>query len=241
MRMFRYRTSMLLICVFLGPFLTANPAEAQVAAHLWWEEDLVNYVAAERNAYGTNPSYVNWAGVNGWTEYANRSLCTSFLTLVLQQAYGWTTRDFRAWFGSTSPTSARYHDIIVAENGFDRIMNVGDIAAGDVIAIRYLTESSTTGHVATARGGATPRAATTPVIANSFQYEVPVVDSSSSGHGPYDTRWLPDGTWRDGAGMGVMRIYADAQGEIVGYTWSTYSTSVFYDPSTRHLVVGRLQ
>lgn len=215
--------------------------QPQMADHLWWEEALVSHVAPQNNTYASNPSYITWAGVNGAKETSNRSKCSSFLTLSLQQGYGWTSDTFRAWLGSPSPTAARYHDAIVAEDGFSRVMTVKDIAPGDIIAIRYPEGEAVSGHVATAASVATARAPTDPLIAGTSQFELTVLDSSSSGHGPTDTRRQPDGSWHTGAGRGLMRLYTDAQGHIVGYTWSTYSISVFYPPSIRHLAVGRLR
>ena len=52
---------------------------------------------------------------------------------------------------------------------------------------------------------------------------------------------MPDGTWDEGVGIGVFRLYTDNTGTIVGYTWSTYNNSDYYDQTTRHLTVGRLQ
>lgn len=90
-----------------------------------------------------------------------------------------------------------------------------------------------------ATGPADLRTATAPYVPNTTQYVVEVIDSSRSGHGPTDTRLREDGTWQDGVGIGIFRLYADATGTIVGYTWSTYTTSVYYDQTTRHPVVGR--
>lgn len=225
----------------LAALLSSKPAAATPPApdHLEWAEDLVIHVAPEDNTYGSSPSYVFWAGVGGATQYENRSVCSTFVTIVLKQAYGYTNDDFQGWFGSSSPTAAAYHDTIVDGIGFDRITVVSEIAAGDIVAIRYPEGLPVTGHIATARGPATPRVATDPLVTNTFQFELPVVDSSSTGHGPTDTRKLETG-WHTGAGFGVMRLYADAQAEIVGYSWSTSSASTYHDLSERHLVVGRL-
>ncbi|WP_438000965.1 hypothetical protein WMF26_15555 [Sorangium sp. So ce185] len=73
------------------------------------------------------------------------------------------------------------------------------------------------------------------------QYAVEILDSSSSGHGETDTRRNPDGSWHDGAGAGVMRLYADEDGQIAGYTWSEDASSVYHPTSDHALVVGRLR
>lgn len=235
------RTISVVGLVVVSSALITSPAAADPPpAHLLWAEDLVMNVDPALNTYGSGPNYAFWAGYSGAMEYENRNVCSTFLTNILKQSYGWTTTDIKWWTGSNSPGAALWHDIIEDENGFVRLTQIADIEAGDVIAIRYPEGSATTGHVATVRGPAVVRIATLPVVPGTTQYEVPIVDSSSSGHGPTDTRHEPDGTWHKGAGFGVMRLYTDDSGEIVGHTWSTYTGSIFYDQSGRHLVVGRL-
>jgi hypothetical protein len=221
--------------------LALQAPEARAAPpHLDWAVLLVDNVLPEHNAYGTSPNYVLWAGVGGATLYENRSQCNSFLTQLLRQGYGWTSSDILAWLGSTSPTAAMYHDAIAAEDGWELVLLVADLVPGDVIAIRYPPGGSVTGHVATVVSAPVLRVPTKPLVAGTDQFEVEVADSSSTGHGPLDTRLLPDGTWDAGAGIGVMRLYTDATLAVVGHTWSTGSGSVFYDQSTRHVVLGRL-
>ena len=45
----------------------------------------------------------------------------------------------------------------------------------------------------------------------------------------------------DGLGEGVLRIYADAQGKVAGFSWSMQAASQFQDPKNEHLVIGRLK
>lgn len=224
--------------VILG-FLAA-PADANPPAHLTWAEAIVQNVTPEYNEYGTNPNYIYWAGVNGAMTYENRTQCSSFVTRVLKQAYGLSDNDFLAWMGAKSPQAAAYHDTIQAGINFIAIENVNDIQAGDIIAVKYPAGLSSTGHVMMARGKAVARNATSPLVRNTVQYEIQIIDSSQSGHGPFDTRLQADGSWDTGVGMGIFRLYADMTGNIQGYTWSTYSNSVYYSQSIRHLVVGRL-
>lgn len=222
--------------------LAPSPAmgeEAKVPNHFLWAADIVTHIAPENNEYGS-PSYVLWAYVDGQLEYKNRSLCTTFVTQVLKQAYGITNADLSLWFGSTSPNVARYHSTIVNEIGFDRVETVDDIKEGDILVIKYPEGSGSTGHVALAAGAATFRSAIYPVIAGTYQYELPVMDSSSSGHGMTDTRRRPDGTWHQGVGKGVMRLYANSAGAIVGHSWSFQAGSTYYPKTERDLVIGRL-
>lgn len=222
--------------------LVALPRTASAQAfHLLWAEDLVENIEPALNTYGSDPSYVTWAGVGGAAVYANRSVSATFVTIILKQTYGLTDADFLAWFGSRSPNATRYHDVIAAKDGFHVVDNAFAIRAGDILAIRYSDSTSVSGHVAIARGRAIQREPSAPLVTGTLQFEIPVVDSSSSGHGPTDTRRLPGGEWQPGAGFGVMRLYTDPGGAIVGYSWSTYATSTYYRQSaSRHLVIGRL-
>lgn len=222
-----------------------SPCEAaaqSVPSHLLWAEELVDNLLPEYNVYATSPQYVSWAGEHSATRYENRTQCSSFLTRLLQQGYGWSDTTMRYWLGSTSPSSVMYHDAIVAERGFDRIATITDVLPGDIIAIRYPVGSSISGHISIVESAPILRIATTPLREGTFQYEVSVADSASIGHGMTDTRIQPNGTWHAGAGIGVMRLYADAYGTVVGHTWSTApSTTSFYSQATRRIVIGRLQ
>ncbi len=227
--------------VLAASLFSASAAYAD-PAHVTWADDLVAHITPDKNEYANNPTYVYWAGVNGSTTYENRTQCSSFVTRLLKQAYGWTDSDFTQWFNSTSPSAALYHDTIQAQNGFTTVTNVNDIQKGDILAVEYYEEDATaTGHVMMADGVAVARTATNPVIANTQQYELIIIDSSKSGHGNSDTRFMAADTWDSGVGRGKMRLYADNAGTVVGYTWSTVKTSVYYNlQSTRHLVIGRL-
>ena len=112
---------------------------------------------------------------------------------------------------------------------------------GDIIAIKYPTGTSTsTGHIMLIAAAPTLRTASAPLITGTTQYEVRVIDASSSGHGSLDTRYISSGNFNDGIGSGYFRLYINSSGGVAGYTWSTYSSSVYYSQSDRPLLVGRL-
>lgn len=223
--------------------ISAPRAAAQQAdpPHLTWGVLLVENVSPEYNLYGTSPNYVYWAGVNGAARYENRTQCNSLLTWLLRQGYGWSSTDIRTWTGSTSPTAALWHDLIENENGWSIVPSISAVQPGDVIAIRYPEGSSVSGHVATVVEPPLPRTATSPLVPSSLQFEVTILDATSSGHGFSDTRLQPDGSWDTGAGIGIMRLYTTPDGSsLLGHTWSTSSGSTFHNQSTRHIIIGRL-
>lgn len=228
----------LMVTLLCSLALSSARAAAQ-PAFLGWAEDLVDHVAPANNSYSTGPFYVTWAGANGATQYENRTLCSNFLTALLMHAYGLTSTDIRDWTGSTSPNATLWHDTIVAEDGFTRIDAVTDIEPGDVIAIRYESGNSASGHLSIVEAAPVLRAATAPLVSGTQQYEIHIIDSTRKGHGAGDSRLKADGTWVEGAGRGIIRLYADASGAITGHTWSLSPYSTHYAVSFRSVTVGR--
>jgi hypothetical protein len=236
------RPGRILAALSLLMTLPLAPAFAQgTPAHLAWGQKLVAEALPQNNAYGSSPSYIHFKGIDGYAVTENRTVCATFVTALYQRAYGWNGTTFQTWMGSTSPNAALYHDTIAAGTGFWVVSKVTDILPGDVIAVKYPAGSDSSGHAMLAETVPVVRTASSPLVNGTTQYEVTVLDSSESGHGPTDTRLHSNGTWGNGAGRGVLRLYADSQGLITGYTWSTYSNSAYYAQNVRNLVVGRLK
>lgn len=210
---------------------------------LGWAQLLIEHLDLDSTAYRHKPTVVTWAGVNGATEYASFADCSGFLNALLSQAYGLTREDFEAWLQTRRSLAKHYFDAIRGGNKFNRIRRIGELHPDDIIAIRYPNgvPGDNTGHVLLVVEPPTPRTAGRPVVPATTQWLVHVADSSRSGHGTQDTRRLSTGGFHAGAGAGFLRLYADADDKVVGYTWSGSSRSVFYDRTTRPLVVGRLR
>ena len=68
---------------------------------------------------------------------------------------------------------------------------------------------------------------------------MPIIDSTTSGHGKTDSRRNDDGKYRPGLGSGIERLYGKS-GTGVGYSWSVLAVSEFHDDKTRPMAVGRL-
>lgn len=236
----------------LGPVLAlavglSQNAPATPPQHLTDAEDLViDLLTAGQtaspanwpNVYGT-PAFINW----NWTNSSARTECSSFVTQLWQHSYGWNSNTFKSWMGSTSPTAAKYHDTIQAQNGFTRVPLVTQIQPGDIIAIVYYPElQSPSGHVMVVQDYPQPNNSS-PVIAGTKQWTIPVIDSSASYHGTNDTRYGHPG----GIGHGTFRLYSNPDNTVAGYTWSLLSTSLSNyvsqastTTSGNHLVIGRL-
>ncbi|AKT38499.1 hypothetical protein [Chondromyces crocatus] len=229
--------SLALVCALS---LSTTRASAQ-PVFMDWALELVDNVAPPNNAYGSAPFFIKWPGINGSAQYENRTLCSNFLTALLQQAYGISAAQIWYWTGSTSPNALKYHDTIVDENGFNRIQYLDELEQGDIIAIYYPGVGGVSGHVSIVEHE--PIELTTPIapiIPGTRQFAVGIIDSTEKGHGDGDSRLKSNGSWVPGAGRGVMRFYADDSGEFAGHTWSLSPHSVYYDMSARPIAVGRL-
>lgn len=225
-----------LCCLVLLATPTTWGRTADSPMHLNEANALINILNTNTNLYDNDNisnSYLNWDGSAAWTN------CSTFATILLKHTYGWTDADFSFWWQTTSPSAAKYHDLIQEGNRFTQIFDRSQIQAGDFIAMKYPTVSPS-GHVMLVAGDVALRTASNPIFAGTTQYEIPVIDSTSSYHGTGDTRHPTQGGGGEGIGKGVFRIYVDANDQIVGYTWSTVN-GTYYDQSLRHLVVGRLQ
>jgi len=75
------------------------------------------------------------------------------------------------------------------------------------------------------------------------QWQVPVIDSSMSGHGPADSRHAQgeNGQDHEGLGKGVLCIYTDKDKRVTGFSWSSAAKSQFKAPDDEHVVIGRLK
>ncbi|KQT13931.1 hypothetical protein ASG30_18220 [Ramlibacter sp. Leaf400] len=222
-----------------------------IADWTFWPESLATHVLDENNLYAHSEQALSWPE-NGAGFYASRADCSGFVTRSLMKAFAFSSGSISTWLGSTGPSSARYHDNILATNNFQRIEAASSVKRGDLVAIKYLDKTSGgTGHTMIAAGAPVERSqATKPIIENTVQYELRIIDSTSSPHGDGDTRkgTAADGSGSDqnGAGLGTMRLYADASTrKIVGYTWSLSTGSSYYTATSpaddrRSLVVGRM-
>ncbi len=230
-------------------FVVVTPRAGAGGGDSWvvWPESLAMNVLDENNMYAKEDDVLSWPDAFG-AIYSSRADCSAFVTLSLMKAFGFGREDIDAWMGSKNPSSARYHDNILFQNNFQRIQRAPDIRRGDILAMKYLDKASGgTGHAMIAASAPALRSSTEPVIDGTVQYELRVIDSTASLHGT-DTRTGTgaNGGDQDGAGLGTMRLYADAvTGQITGYTWSLSSGSTYFTATSpaddrRSLKVGRM-
>lgn len=233
-------------------FVVVTPRVGAGTGSAWvtWPESLALNVLDENNRYSNDDEALSWPDAATGSIYSSRADCSGYVTRSLMKAFEFTAEDFQAWMGSKGPSSARYHDNIVFQNNFQRIRRASDVQRGDILASKYLDKTGGgTGHTMIAASTPVLRSAPTePLINGTVQYELRIIDSTSSPHSTGDTRegTGTNGADQDGAGLGTIRLYADAlSGQIVGYTWSLSSGSVYYTATKpvddrRSLMVGRM-
>jgi len=242
-------TGLALAATFSGPAQAEAPPQ-----HLVWAKRLAATITPAANDYG-EPAEITWAVTNGLDHSTNRTKCASLVSQLLARAYG---PGYINWLGCSSPSAATYHDAIEVEDGFTLVEGIAAVRPGDIIAIRYYDAGCTemkcgtfktctsSGHVAIVESRPTYRTATAPIVPDTLQFEVAIIDSSSDVHGATDSRKGSEllGADDEGVGRATMRLYVDRfdpARPIVGYTWSTWSGSKYYTHTKRDLVIGRIQ
>ena len=243
---------------------SSQPAIAMASAepkHLIEARALLKEIQSagpDRNSYQHKNITVVWpAGPAGADRAVPSELhadCSGFLNLLVAHACGLSADQILKRFGRARPLAKTWYAMISAQFGFEEIRRVQDIRPGDFIAIQYPPGGENTGHCMLAAGVATQRKATKPLLADSTQWEVTVIDSSMSPHGSTDTRNRPAAgeaanagataaadkpAHATGLGQGILRLYADKDGKIVGYSWSVLGGSDLHLQADHALVVGR--
>ena len=238
----RFIPFILILSCALCLLIANDTAQQNKPNHLELARILVRELRPEDTSYQHKQGYITWKGENGAEGYQSHVDCSGLLNILFERAYGITANDFEKWLGKRRPLASEYFNAISQQQNFRAITAIGNVRPGDIIAIRYPPGTNdNTGHVMIVNEVPTRRKPSKPEVDGTEQWEVSVIDSSESGHGKTDTRRKPDGSFGDGVGQGVLRIYTDSSNQIVGYTWSTFAVSDYYDQNTRQLVIGRLQ
>ena len=214
----------------------ATGAARSIPPNVLWAERMVDDVQPRNNLYGSHPTIVRWAEAG--REARNRSVCSSFQTQVFEKAYGLREADIARWFGLSNPQAKDYYEAIAAHRGFAQVTRVDDLQPGDIVAVNYGPGHKPTGHVMMIDRAPARHRPTSPVEPGLMQYEVAVIDSSHSGHGALDTRFA-GGRHTTGVGRGTLRLYANADGAVAGYSWSTKRVSQFHSIADRRIALGR--
>lgn len=212
-------------------------AAAPVPRHLELARDLVRDVPPETTTYQHSPTVVEWA--HDGRPATCRADCSGFLNEVFKSSLAIDGPGLSTWLNRDRPLALDYFRAISAERGFIKIDRIADAAPGDLIAIKYEPGAGNSGHVMLVDAPAREVAGAPPLVAGTTQWRVRVIDCSSTGHGPGDTRYEGGRKVRTGLGAGEFRLYVDGAGVTTGHTFTTASDSPFRAQNDRPVVIGR--
>ena len=226
-----------IVCVFATFLQLCIAAEADASKLVSDAHSLLNAVKPEDTSYIHKNNVISWGADSKAVCHAD---CSGLINALLLHSKFFSEEQLNKNMGSNRPLAKHYHDAIIHQRGFKEITKIDEVRPGDIIAIKYPPGSGNTGHVMLIASLPLKRNPTEPLVKNSIQYEIEIIDSSSSGHGASDSRRLDSGKYREGLGKGVYRIFTDEKGLFVGHTWSVYPTSKYYEMTIRNLVIGRI-
>jgi hypothetical protein len=210
----------------------------RIGKHLLMAESLLEEIAPENTSYRHKNNVVKRKTPESPAEC--HADCSGLVNWLLLEATGRPSAALELWFHSKRPVARHYVDAIIAEKYFGRVLHLKQCMPGDVVAMKYPAENDNTGHVMLVAERPKKRQPTAPIVADTEQWEVRIIDSTTSPHGS-DTRRSTEGKNRGGLGAGLFRIYADAAGVPVGYTWGMSTKSEFRSAKERPIVIGRFK
>jgi hypothetical protein len=211
-----------------------------VPQHLALARELVANVRPENNSYEHSES-VSFPGDILSSKYAMHADCSG-LVLALFDRAGYTTVRHMGYLYSTSfrhrPQSEDFVYSIEHGLGFMRIDDVRQARPGDVLAQALLDygdqrSASSTGHTQLLDSVPRPIAARAPLVDGTTQFEVVVIDSSEGWGGPDDTRLADPAHKVKGLGRVTIRLYADADGRLVGWARTFPKAQRFFSLDAR--------
>lgn len=219
----------------------AGTINASSVKHLADAQLMQENVLPADNTYRNKDIEVIWKGDNGATKYICHADCSGLVDALFEHAYGFSKDELKQWIGGKRrPLSKHFFDTIIAERGFAFIEKIDDALPGDIIAIKFASGENDTGHTMLINEKPKLIESLPPLIENTKQWIVNIIDSTTHPHGPTDTRYINSKDHHNGIGKGNVRIYTDSNNRLVGYSWSTSSASTFIRKMDRPIAVGRL-
>jgi hypothetical protein len=230
----------------------------------------------ENNKYQHGKPIVIWRGDNPDSDYVSIANCSSFISELLCHCYSnyFTEDHFKKWSRTGTrkhPLAENFYYAITNQKDFIQIKKITEVKSGDIIAIKYIRHKdskikSNTGHLMLVVEPPKKRKSTQPIVENTIQWELTIIDQSYLGHGLKDSRrkldrlkvsshreknnildnkenphYTTNKYFHGGLGMGIIRIYANAENDdIIGYTWSTLKKSCYSSADEKPIAIGRL-
>lgn len=168
-----------------------------------------------------------------------RTQCSSFLRLLLEQAFGLEESDFLEAYGFARPRARDFAQALQLGDLFPIVSSIHNVSRGMLGAIGYAQDrAGMSGHCFVVAGDAVKTHERFGVLET---WTLEVVDSCRSSHGSGDTRFVSAADERGGIGQGAMRILTATDGTIHGYIWSPRNASeVFIDGAQQTIHFGAL-
>jgi hypothetical protein len=214
----------------------AQTDSAEVPKYLALARELVQNTKPEDNRYSLGSQSISFPGDFLSRKYSVRADCSGFLLAIFDRAR-YPTQSLMIYLAGGRRTRPAAEDFVYSienERGFQRIRDVRGIRPGDLLAHAMLKfedqrQTGTTGHVFLIDSSPKRIEPRDPIVAGTEQFEVSVIDSNEEYVGEDDTRLVDK---IKGLGRGTIRIYADANGELVGWARTFRSAKRFfsYDP-----------
>lgn len=235
--------SLMASCLFALVFSAQSEAttRTEIRPHLSLARELVDHVAPENNRYVLGGQSISFPGDIASGKYALSADCSGFLLALFDRA-GYATRS-RMMYLKASARRTRHsaEDFVLSiehEAGFKRIERNDDIWPGDLLARTMLnsvdrSKTGRTGHVLLINSQPKLISSRKPVVAGTRQFEVSIIDTSDEHSGDDDTRLVDPARKVTGIGRATIRLYADDQGELVGWARTFARSDRFFSYSSR--------
>lgn len=232
-------------------------AAADVPRHLSIARELVVNVKPADNRYTLGGRFISFPGDPGADRYAMHADCSGFLLAIFERAGYPIQPQMEFLVAGPKRKRPRAEDFVLSierEKGFKRILKVEDMRPGDLLAHAMLDkadqkETQTTGHVFLLDSVPRAIAPKAPAVQGTRQFEVSIIDSNNEHVGADDSRLADPARKVAGLGRGTIRLYVDANGELVGWArtfrnvkrFFSYSPDFPSDTKRRKAAVGRPQ
>lgn len=173
-------------------------------------------------------------------------MCTGFVSAVLEKARNPTVKEIESkthWKKHLRLDS--YWEALQKGYGLKQVQTIQDVKAGDLFMFWCNSGCRTRGgyeaygHITIIDEAPKRKEATPPLIDNTIQWLVTVIDSADGPHGRQDTRWRAKGEpVASGVGRGTYRVYTDLNGSPVGFTNGANDPRL-HDGKDRPIKIGR--
>ncbi len=251
----RYLFAALLVSGFCCSAGAQTLDSSDIPKHLAIARELVDNLKPGDNRYSLGSQVVRFPGDLFSSGYAMRADCSGFLLAIFERAKYRTQSqmEFLAYGPKRKrPAAEDFVYSIEKEKGFKRIRNVEGMEPGDLLAHAMLNmedqrQTGTTGHVFLINSAPKPIAPRKPIVEGTRQFEVSIIDSNEEHVGADDSRLADPSKRITGLGKGTIRLYADSNGELVGWARTFPNTNSFFsyspkfpsDTKLRKAAVGR--